>query len=76
MLCAINVRMARPKIHKSPCRIHITIPSDVKNMASRHAFKLGLQGGLSELISRLLVAELDTGTIARSYDRNLKPANN
>jgi|GEM_PF-6830601 len=74
--CAINVRMARPKIHKSPCRTHITISSDIKKLASRHAFKLGLQGGLSELIARLLVAELNVGTIAQSYDRNLKPANN
>jgi hypothetical protein len=62
--------MARPKIHKKPSRVHLTLPSDLKKQASRRAFEMGL-GGLSELVSRLLVAELTTRNIASKYNRNL-----
>jgi len=64
--------MARPKIYKKPARVHLTLPDDLKRAASKYAFTLGLHGGFTELVSRLLVAELATKNIAKNYPRTLE----
>lgn len=66
--------MARPRIYKKPTRTHLTLPFDLKKAAMKYAFTLGLTGGLTELVSRLLVAELTQKNIASSYGRTLTPA--
>ena len=65
--------MGRPKTHaKTPSRTNVSLPPDLKKAASKYAFECDFSGGLSELISRLLVAELDRKNIAVKYGRNLK----
>lgn len=66
--------MARPRIYKKPARVHLTLQDDLKKAASKYAFNLGLTGGLTELISKLLVTELTQKTIASTYGRNLEAA--
>jgi len=63
--------MARPRIHKKPSRTHLTLPEDLKKAAAKYAFNLGLTGGLTELVARLLVAELTQKNIAQSHPRTL-----
>lgn len=66
--------MARPRIYKKPGRVHLTLPDDLKKASAKYAFSLGLTGGLTELVSRLLVAELTQKNIASSYGRTLEAA--
>jgi hypothetical protein len=66
--------MARPRIYKKPARVHLTLQDDIKKAAAKYAFQLGLTGGLTELVSKLLVTELTKKTIAETYARNLEVA--
>ena len=71
---AYCVRMARPRIYRKVSRTHINLPDDLKKKAAKYAFELGFTGGVSELVARLLVAELTTKNIASSYNRTLEAA--
>ncbi len=66
--------MGRPKRYTNPARVHLVLPDDLKKKASKHAFNLGMTGGLTELVSRLLVAELSNKQIAAAYGRKLETA--
>lgn len=66
--------MARPRVYKKVSRTHLNLPEDLKKKSAKYAFELGFTGGLSELVARLLVAELTTKNIASSYSRTLEAA--
>ncbi len=53
----------RPRIHKKAAAANLVLPESLKKAAQKHAFRLGLHGGLSELVSRLLSAELAQRTL-------------
>lgn len=48
----------RPRIHKKAAAPNLVLPEALKKAAQKYALALGLHGGLSELVSRLLTAEL------------------
>ncbi len=62
--------MSRPRIYEKAARTHLTLPENLKKQASRRAFELGYSGGLSELVARLLNAELSSNkSIAQRFRR-------
>ena len=49
--------MARPALYRQPRRVNILIETEVHRKAARKAFRMGLRGGFSEYVSRLIAAD-------------------
>lgn len=49
--------MARPATYREPRRVNILIEKELHQRASRLAFRLGLRGGFSEYVARLIAAD-------------------
>jgi len=51
------LRMARPATYLEPRRVNILLERKLHLKASRLAFRLGLRGGFSEYVARLIAAD-------------------
>lgn len=57
-VCSLCVAMPRPRRLQNVRRINISLENEVHRLATARAKEIGLRGGFSELVSRVLVAEL------------------
>ncbi len=69
--------MARPRFYLRVKRVNVTMESALCKAAKKRAKELGLPGGLSDYISRLLIRNLrQQGRSIENTTRRFRPNNN